>query len=204
MSTNSILKIISDVLRRILMAIIAFLTGLNVITIVLQVVMRYFLGKSIAWTNELAGYSLAWITFLGATLITTDESHIGMDIIIKKLKPKPKLILKLTINALMLVVCYVLFVHGIGTVKGGLKTKLTALPGNMGIVVSVIPFSGLFMALAIISNLIRDIREYRINNTLTDTSEETDILYNDVPDEILKSSSEAFEDEDVNNGGDDI
>ena len=200
MISDNLVKNFSNGFRKVLIFIISFLTGLNAITIVLQVLMRYFLRKSIAWTNELAGISLVWITFLGATLITADESHIGMDMIIEKLKPLPRLILKLIINFFILVVCLILVKHGYGTVMKGFNSKLISLPGNLGIVVSVIPISGVLMAITSISNSLRDIKAFRNDETVGEDSGSMDTLYSDVPDEVLNRSMEAFEESDDSSG----
>jgi TRAP-type C4-dicarboxylate transport system permease small subunit len=196
MTKDGFSKKVMNAFRKVLLFIIAFLTGLNAVTIVLQVIMRYFFKISISWTNELAGISLAWITFLGATLLTADEAHIGMDMIIKKLNPKPRLIIKLTINALCLVVCYIMIKYGVQTVKTGMNSQLITLPATLGQALMIIPISGVMMAVVVIYNSIRDIRVFISSKTTVEMSEEAEAIYDDIPEEVLKRAQEALEDKD--------
>lgn len=196
MTKDGFSKKVMNAFRKVLLFIIAFLTGLNAVTIVLQVIMRYFFKISISWTNELAGISLAWITFLGATLLTADEAHIGMDMIIKKLNPKPRLMIKLTINALSLVVCYIMIKYGVQTVKTGMNSQLITLPATLGQALMIIPISGVMMAVVVIYNSIRDIRVFSNSNTTVEMSEEAEAIYDDIPEEVLKRAQEALEDKD--------
>jgi TRAP-type C4-dicarboxylate transport system permease small subunit len=197
MTKDGFSKKVMNAFRKVLLFIIAFLTGLNAVTIVLQVIMRYFFKISISWTNELAGISLAWITFLGATLLTADEAHIGMDMIIKKLNPKPRLIIKLIINVLILVVCYVMVKYGAQTVKTGMNSQLITLPATLGQALIIIPISGVMMAVVVIYNSIRDIRVFISSKTTVEMSEEAEAIYDDIPEEVLRRSKEALGDKDI-------
>lgn len=197
MTKDGFSKKVMSVFRKFLLFTIAFLTGLNAVTIVLQVIMRYFFKISISWTNELAGISLAWITFLGATLLTGDEAHIGMDMIIKKLNPKPRLIIKLIINVLILVVCYVMVKYGAQTVKTGMNSQLITLPATLGQALIIIPISGVMMAVVVIYNSIRDTRVFISSKTTVEMSEEAEAIYDDIPEEVLRRSKEALGDKDI-------
>ena len=145
---------------------------------------------------SLPEYPFAWITFLGATLLTADEAHIGMDMIIKKLNPKPRLIIKLTINALCLVVCYIMIKYGVQTVKTGMNSQLITLPATLGQALMIIPISGVMMAVVVIYNSIRDIRVFISSKTTVEMSEEAEAIYDDIPEEVLKRAQEALEDKD--------
>lgn len=75
--------------RSILVVLLCAMTAMDVIVIVAQVIFRFFLHVSLAWAMELAGVSLVWITFLGATLATMDESNINFNGFIDKLNGVP-------------------------------------------------------------------------------------------------------------------
>ncbi len=183
-----------NVFKKVLTALMAIITGVNVITIVLQVLFRYFLKKPIAWTNELAGISLVWITFLGATLATIDETHIGFDGIIKKLKPFPKFCMRILCNILMGIACYVFIKYGFVALRVGRRTSLTALPGNVAIASCIIPISGIIMILALVLNTVRDYRKYReeVMGVSGEQNSSDASLYNDVPEEILERSENSI------------
>ncbi len=52
-----------------------------------QVIWRYFLRNPIFWAEELARYSLVWMTFVGAAVALREGSLANMDILVSKLRP---------------------------------------------------------------------------------------------------------------------
>lgn len=181
-------KSFNKIFRTVLISIMAFLTGINVISIVLQVIFRIFKVR-IAWTNELAGISLAWITFLGATLATVDQTHIGFDTIFSKLKPRQAVALRIVCNVFVFFACVVIFWYGLTTVEHGESVKLVSLPGTLAMAVSIVPASAAVMAIATIINSVKAVR-----SALGKDGGGADVqsLYDDVPEEIMQRSERAF------------
>ena len=52
--------------------------------VVLQVVFRFFIHYSIAWSEELSRFLGVWLVFFGATLAVKEESHLGIDFLINR------------------------------------------------------------------------------------------------------------------------
>lgn len=179
----------NKIFRTVLISIMAFLTGINVVSIVLQVVFRIFKIR-IAWTNELAGISLAWITFLGATLATVDQTHIGFDTIFSKLKLRQAVVLRIICNIFVFFACVVIFWYGLTTVKHGESVKLVSLPGTLAMAVSIVPASAAVMAIATIINSVKTARGVLGGDG--GSSEELQSIYDDVPEEVLHRSEQAF------------
>ena len=119
--------------RSILVVLLCAMTAMDVIVIVAQVIFRFFLHVSLAWAMELAGVSLVWITFLGATLATMDESNINFNGFIDKLNGVPKLVLKTVCNLLVLAMCYIMVRYGYKSVLIGANSKMVALPTTMAV-----------------------------------------------------------------------
>lgn len=46
-----------------------------------QALQRYLPGKGIAWTGEIAGFSLIWITFAVAGVLITSNGHIALELV---------------------------------------------------------------------------------------------------------------------------
>ena len=46
-----------------------------------QALQRYLPGRGIAWTGEIAGFSLIWITFAVAGVLITSNGHIALELI---------------------------------------------------------------------------------------------------------------------------
>ncbi|GAB5471121.1 MAG: TRAP transporter small permease [Rhodospirillales bacterium] len=68
---------IEGVLRVVLVAILVTM----VLSICLQVTGRYLFGFAPAWTEEVARFSIAWITMLGSALVLRRNGHIAVTIV---------------------------------------------------------------------------------------------------------------------------
>lgn len=53
-----------------------------------QVVFRYVFGIAYAWASELTQFSMVWLCFLGAALLTLEEGHTNVDFFLNLL-PRP-------------------------------------------------------------------------------------------------------------------
>ena len=42
----------------------------------LQVILRYAFGMALSWTDELAGFTMAWLAYLGASLAVRERFHV--------------------------------------------------------------------------------------------------------------------------------
>ena len=58
--------------------------------IVLQVVMRYVVGRALSWSEELALLMFAWATLGGLALGVREGFHVRLDILIGNLSPVPR------------------------------------------------------------------------------------------------------------------
>jgi len=90
--------------------IIGFLEGVNLLLFALllilavtQVLFRYVLMIPLPWTEELARFTLVWVTFLGAASVTRRKLHLAVDIFISKLAPGKARILSFFFHLLILI-----------------------------------------------------------------------------------------------------
>lgn len=75
-------------------ALLAALFGL----VVFQVVSRYVLAAPLVWTEEVARYTLVWLTFLGAGLVMARRRHITARIFTRSLGPRATAVLEAAAN----------------------------------------------------------------------------------------------------------
>lgn len=75
---------------------VVFLTTM-IIAVGTQVLSRYLLPVPVSWTEELARYSLIWLTFIGAAMALYSKGHFALEIILNKIAPKIKYIMQLGI-----------------------------------------------------------------------------------------------------------
>jgi TRAP-type C4-dicarboxylate transport system permease small subunit len=90
--------------------IISFMEAFNLILFVLllllavtQVLFRYMLMIPLPWTEELARFTLVWVTFLGAASVTRRKLHIAVDYFIAKLPAKTSRVFSLCSYSLIVV-----------------------------------------------------------------------------------------------------
>jgi TRAP-type C4-dicarboxylate transport system permease small subunit len=80
-----------------------FLFVLLLILAIIQVLFRYMLMIPLPWTEELARFTLVWVTFLGAASVTRRKLHIAVDYFISKLSPKTSRVFSLCSYSLIIV-----------------------------------------------------------------------------------------------------
>lgn len=61
-----------------------------VFLVFLQVVMRYFFGMSLTWSEEIARFLFLWMVWLGAAYATKRKSHLKIEAFTQKLSPQNK------------------------------------------------------------------------------------------------------------------
>jgi TRAP-type C4-dicarboxylate transport system permease small subunit len=68
------------------MRFICFFTGsVMAVTLLLQVIFRYFLGSSLSWATELPEMLFPWLAMSGATIAAVSKKHLGVDYFVSKL-----------------------------------------------------------------------------------------------------------------------
>lgn len=53
-----------------------------------EILSRFFFGESLVWVVELSGYSLLYMTFLGAPYLLEKNRHVAIDIVTENLRPR--------------------------------------------------------------------------------------------------------------------
>jgi TRAP-type transport system small permease protein len=126
--------------------ICAFFLTVLVVTISAAVIFRYVLNSPLSWPEELARYSLVWLTFIGASLATKRNVHIVVDFAGFFLPERSRLWVALAVQ--LIVVCFLaLFVvQGVSVVERMWVAVSPALSLRVGYVYLSIPLgTGLMM-----------------------------------------------------------
>lgn len=85
---------------------------LIMLSVTMDVIMRYFLNRPQFWVGELAEYALLYITFTGTAWVLKRNSHVKIDILNAFLSPKHIIILGFVANIIGILVCAVLTYYG--------------------------------------------------------------------------------------------
>jgi TRAP-type C4-dicarboxylate transport system permease small subunit len=70
--------------------IVAYLTLQMTLVVLLGVFTRYILNDSLAWTDELARYSMVWLTWLGGGIAIRRGAHIAVEFVKDAIPEKAK------------------------------------------------------------------------------------------------------------------
>ena len=114
-------RTIQDVLGRIAIFIedtllVLILSGLIGFA-ALQIFQRNILGSGFVWTDELLRMMVLAIALTGALAASRDDNHINIDVFTRFLPPRPKLIVRIFVDAFTAVTCGVVAWHSITFVK---------------------------------------------------------------------------------------
>lgn len=127
-----------------------------------------------------------------------DESNINFNGFIDKLNGVPKLVLKTVCNLLVLAMCYIMVRYGYKSVLIGANSKMVALPTTMAVCCSVIPISGVFMAFAVVLNIVKDVKLCFGGFDADTVSQSVASIYDDVPEEVLAKATAALKEAEDN------
>ena len=99
-----------------IMEIFAFLAGLILafilLSVCLEVFMRYFLNRPLQWVVELTEYALLYITFLGTAWLLKRGGHINVDIFLSLLSSRNRAGLKFFSSLIGIIVSFCLVWYG--------------------------------------------------------------------------------------------
>ncbi len=98
----------------------------------INVVTRYFIHYSMAFTEELAVYLLVWVTLLGTSLAFREGSHMAVTFLYNHMRPSRKKLLYILVNTLSVVFFVLLSYWGILEIREeiamGARTEAVDLP----------------------------------------------------------------------------
>lgn len=84
-----------------------------VIVVLMGVFMRYFIKNPLVWSDELAKYTLVYMTFIGASVALKDKNLAAMDLVVTKLPKRAMIIVQIIVYILEVVLLSFLFYYSI-------------------------------------------------------------------------------------------
>jgi len=139
----------------------AFFLTVLVATISTAVIFRYLLNSPLSWPEELARYSLVWLTFIGAALATKSHSHIVVDFAGLFLPERPRLWIALAVHSIVIAFLAVFFAYGLLLVQRMWVAISPALSICIGYVYLSIPLGTALMIVHMARELTRTVRALR-------------------------------------------
>lgn len=127
------------------------------ILVFLNVVLRYGFNSSISVTEEVARYMFVWLAFLGAVLAFSENQHVSVTVLVEKLSPIGRQLLRIVTDIAILFCCY-LIVEG-SWVQFNLNINnlapISGLPQGITYLASVV--SGALMGVLVLARIVTTI-----------------------------------------------
>jgi len=117
------IKKLDDIIGAFLMAFIVLLACANVF-------MRYVYGEPWGWVEEITITIFIWLIMFGASAVVMAEGHCSIDVLARKLPPKARQILDITVDLTTIATLGLLIWYGILlSIKGANKiTPILGIP----------------------------------------------------------------------------
>ncbi len=141
-------------------AIVVALMAMMSVLIGVQIFMRYVMGASLSWSEELSRYFFIWATYVGIAYAVRKDAHIrvtmGTDLLSAKGQTYVRILTHVIFGAFALFVMYQGWFMVEKTFRFGQKSASLGMP--MGIIY-LAPFSGfLLVVLRLIQAIVVDLR----------------------------------------------
>ena len=140
--------LIFDKTNRFLEIMLIAIFAVLVFDVLFQVFSRYVLNTSFSWTEELARFSLIWLSILGAAYLNAKREHLSMDFLYRKLSASSKKKMSILIEVFIFLFALVVMVIGgmnlvyttlhLGQLSGTLRIPL-------GYVYAIFPLCGILI-----------------------------------------------------------
>ena len=114
-----------------------------------NVVFRYFLSASIAFTEEIICACFVLLCMLGTAIVAKNQAHLGVSVLVEQMSERNRTICALAANILSIVFCLILFKTGTDMAMQQYRVKQIsiALQWPEWIYGSFLPFGATMMAI---------------------------------------------------------
>ena len=145
-------------LREILTQILNVLAGASFLVMVVltcwQVLTRYVLNNPSSWSEELVSYMFAWMSLLGASLVTAERGHMNIPIVVEKCGPGVQKALLCLAEVIGFLFSAVILAYGgfrIANLAMGQMTSSLGVP--IGVCYVVLPLCGILNMVYTVLNI---------------------------------------------------
>lgn len=142
----------------------ALLLAFIMLSICLEVVMRYFLNRPLVWVIEMSEYALLYITFLGTAWLLRREGHVTVDVLLVRLNPKSQAALGLFSSIIGIAISLVLIWYGSEVAWDHYQRgifKPTVLQFPTAPILAIIPIGSIILAMQFIRRGCLFLRKWR-------------------------------------------
>ena len=128
------------------------------------VITRFLLHNPSKYTEELLRYMLIWLTMMGVPYAYGKNSHLAINLIVKKFKPKNEIIAQIAIDAFIMILSVsVMIVGGIMVTANSSGQLSPAMQIPMQIYYVCVPVCGVLMVIYGLFKIAEHIKALRQN-----------------------------------------
>lgn len=153
------------------------LTGLMVLFVFLNVVLRTCFNSGLTWSEELSRYLFVFVTYVGAISAMRVNGHLGVDTLISRV-PRPLQMVMYVVSQLVIAALMCILVHGAGKmVLQNTESRTAALGISYALLYSVGIITGVSIAAMALANIVYAVTHpSEISSIVTMTTDEDEIM----------------------------
>lgn len=107
--------------------------------VIAQVVLRYFFGSPLTWSDELARYLFVWCSFIGWVIAARRRSHLGVGVVAERSPPRVKAAVSLVGALASVAFAGVLLYYGLQITWRNADVDTVTLFFSFGVVYAIVP-----------------------------------------------------------------
>lgn len=153
------------------------LTGLMIIFVFLNVVLRTLFNTGLTWSEELSRYLFVYVTYIGAVSAMYSNAHIGVDTLISRVPAKVQMLFYVT-SQLIIAGLMGILIHGTTKmVSHNMAAKTAALGIPYPVLYSAGFITGIGIAMIAIGNIVYALTHpEEISSIVTTHTEDDEII----------------------------
>lgn len=153
------------------------LTGLMVLFVFMNVVLRTCFNSGLTWSEELSRYLFVFVTYVGAISAMRVNGHLGVDTLISRV-PRPLQMVMYVVSQLVIAALMCILVHGSGKmVLQNTESRTAALGISYALLYSVGIITGVSIATMAVANIVYAVTHpSEISSIVSMTTDEDEIM----------------------------
>lgn len=153
------------------------LTGLMVLFVFMNVVLRTCFNSGLTWSEELSRYLFVFVTYVGAISAMRVNGHLGVDTLISRV-PRPLQMVMYVVSQLVIAALMCILVHGSGKmVLQNTESRTAALGISYALLYSVGIITGVSIAAMAVANIVyAATHPSEISSIVSMTTDEDEIM----------------------------
>jgi len=136
------------------------------VVVFLQVVFRFFIRIPLPWSEELSRYLMVWVGMLGASLALAEGRHIGVDLLMGRLRGWVRQVLMVAGFLGVIWFLWVVVREGAALARQNYSQLSPAMMIPMLLPYAAIPVGGVFMLVQIFRHLVHTLLGERVRVVL--------------------------------------